>query len=295
MPGKGGVNMDREVTEKFTGKELDAEAGFYYFGARYYDAEIGRWISTDKAKQFSSPYAYLYYVNNVDFRGLLEIPIYIVPYLEDYSKGNITGGFLINYNDNSVTVPLKSPDKAMLVLLPYLKNSIILMQTHQDADAAKILFSDISTKIGDEEINSITFDKLSASLGEGSDIFTISCYMGINQKYMPNNIHAIDPTVINEIKPEIARQMRDEFINAVRGAKTLSELKGYKWYNDFADIYISWQLNIIFKEVFSNWDLSQSSDNTGNEGTFGVDYNKSTTTDESGLEVGNCKVSSPPK
>ncbi|MGB4268289.1 MAG: RHS repeat-associated core domain-containing protein [Spirochaetota bacterium] len=33
---------------KFTGKELDKETGLYYFGARYYDARMSRWISTDK-------------------------------------------------------------------------------------------------------------------------------------------------------------------------------------------------------------------------------------------------------
>ncbi|HRR61934.1 MAG TPA: RHS repeat-associated core domain-containing protein, partial [Spirochaetota bacterium] len=34
---------------KFTGKELDAETGLYYFGARYYDARMSRWISADPA------------------------------------------------------------------------------------------------------------------------------------------------------------------------------------------------------------------------------------------------------
>ncbi|MGB4268284.1 MAG: RHS repeat-associated core domain-containing protein [Spirochaetota bacterium] len=33
---------------KFTGKELDKETGLYYFGARYYDARMNRWVSTDK-------------------------------------------------------------------------------------------------------------------------------------------------------------------------------------------------------------------------------------------------------
>jgi len=32
---------------KFTGKELDPETGLYYFGARYYDAVLSRWISAD--------------------------------------------------------------------------------------------------------------------------------------------------------------------------------------------------------------------------------------------------------
>jgi len=36
---------------KFTGKELDKETGLYFFGARYYDARISRWISTDPALQ----------------------------------------------------------------------------------------------------------------------------------------------------------------------------------------------------------------------------------------------------
>jgi len=32
---------------KFTSKELDPETGLYYFGARYYDPVLSRWISTD--------------------------------------------------------------------------------------------------------------------------------------------------------------------------------------------------------------------------------------------------------
>ena len=33
----------------FTGKEWDAEAGLYYFGSRYYDARIGRFLTVDPA------------------------------------------------------------------------------------------------------------------------------------------------------------------------------------------------------------------------------------------------------
>ena len=32
---------------RFTGKELDPETGLYYFGARYYDPVLSRWISAD--------------------------------------------------------------------------------------------------------------------------------------------------------------------------------------------------------------------------------------------------------
>jgi RHS repeat-associated protein len=34
---------------RFTGKEMDAETGFYYYGARYLDPKTSRWISADPA------------------------------------------------------------------------------------------------------------------------------------------------------------------------------------------------------------------------------------------------------
>ena len=49
------------TSNKFTGKERDQETGYDYFGARYYDSRIGRWLQTeplyDKYLQYS-PYCY---------------------------------------------------------------------------------------------------------------------------------------------------------------------------------------------------------------------------------------------
>ena len=36
-----------ETNHKFTGKELDVQTGLHYYGARYYDSEIGRFTSID--------------------------------------------------------------------------------------------------------------------------------------------------------------------------------------------------------------------------------------------------------
>lgn len=40
------INKDN-VRPKFTGKELDASSGLYYFSARYFDPDIGRFITSD--------------------------------------------------------------------------------------------------------------------------------------------------------------------------------------------------------------------------------------------------------
>lgn len=44
--------------EKWTGKEYFADQGLYYFGARWYDAELGMWTGPDPMNQFASPYGY---------------------------------------------------------------------------------------------------------------------------------------------------------------------------------------------------------------------------------------------
>ncbi len=49
---------NEETAYQFTGKELDSGIGLHYFGARYYDPSIGRWLAPDPAGQGFSPYAY---------------------------------------------------------------------------------------------------------------------------------------------------------------------------------------------------------------------------------------------
>ena len=38
-----------QVSRRFTGQILDAETGLYYYNARYYDPELGRFIQPDTA------------------------------------------------------------------------------------------------------------------------------------------------------------------------------------------------------------------------------------------------------
>ena len=64
MPGRSGV-MGADTRYKFTGKERDIESGFDYFGARYYDSRIARWMSVDPlANKYPEIAPYIYTHND---------------------------------------------------------------------------------------------------------------------------------------------------------------------------------------------------------------------------------------
>jgi RHS repeat-associated protein len=70
------VNDDQAANLRFTGKELDKEShiGLYYFGARYYDPEVGRFLGVDRfADKYPSMSPYQYAANNplkfIDING----------------------------------------------------------------------------------------------------------------------------------------------------------------------------------------------------------------------------------
>ena len=53
----GTTDLDKH---RFTGKETDASTGLSYFGARYYDSEVGRFTTVDSAKDGENWYGYCY-------------------------------------------------------------------------------------------------------------------------------------------------------------------------------------------------------------------------------------------
>ncbi|MBU0706385.1 LysM peptidoglycan-binding domain-containing protein [Patescibacteria group bacterium] len=70
-----------QTDHKFTGKELDDETGLYYYGARYYDPLIGRFVSVDPVEgDLKNPQTfnkYTYVLNNpvmlVDPTGMVNV------------------------------------------------------------------------------------------------------------------------------------------------------------------------------------------------------------------------------
>jgi RHS repeat-associated protein len=60
---------------RFEGKRIDKEVGLIYFGYRYYDPQIGRWISPDPMGTIDGPNMYAFVRNNpvkyVDYFGFI--------------------------------------------------------------------------------------------------------------------------------------------------------------------------------------------------------------------------------
>jgi len=111
------------TTYKFTGKELDTETGLYYFGARYYDAQVSRWISADKYLEL-----YLPMKGNVD---ITKIPgngvVYRSINLDAYNYGNDNPIRYIDPDGNSTW------DKVVECIRHIFENDVASQQAEDDA------------------------------------------------------------------------------------------------------------------------------------------------------------------
>jgi RHS repeat-associated protein len=93
------------LREKFTGKEFDEEGdgsgasgiGLFYFGKRYYDAEIGLWTSVDPAEEFWTTYRYTTNpIGFIDIQGLTEFRVALYITDQETPDGKIQN---VNWED----------------------------------------------------------------------------------------------------------------------------------------------------------------------------------------------------
>jgi RHS repeat-associated protein len=116
MEGRSGVTS-ADARYKFTSKERDPETNYDYFGARYYDARIGRWLQVDPlAGKYPAWGPYVYVKDNpivrVDMIGLTDITIHIRRIVES-GKSTIGLFALTNSRDDKVVTgfTLERPDE----------------------------------------------------------------------------------------------------------------------------------------------------------------------------------------
>jgi len=77
MPGRVSCQSGPDCRYKFTGKERDSETNYDYFGARYYDPKIGRFLSVDPMTHMRASLTPYNYVQNnplrrIDHKGMLD-------------------------------------------------------------------------------------------------------------------------------------------------------------------------------------------------------------------------------
>jgi RHS repeat-associated protein len=115
-------NLSASDEHKYTGQELDSETGLYYYGARYYNPSVGRFISEDPWEgDLSNPQTlnkYSYVLNNplkyVDPTGLYNMKTGEVE--KGDTLGGITGelnnyfGTKYSYNDIAQINNIANPD-----------------------------------------------------------------------------------------------------------------------------------------------------------------------------------------
>ena len=82
MEGRNYASGAWDAGYKFTGKERDIETNYDYFGARYYDARIGRWLAVDPlAEKYPGWSAYNYCkdnpINRIDPDGERDVIFHI--------------------------------------------------------------------------------------------------------------------------------------------------------------------------------------------------------------------------
>jgi len=113
MPfGETFVDMRKEnwaTPYRFNGKEQDCESGMHYYGARYYDSRLSRFISVDPMadqRSWVSPYNYVQNnpINRIDPTGMLDNPVYGSDgtYRGDTKEG-FTGDVIIYDGDKDFT------------------------------------------------------------------------------------------------------------------------------------------------------------------------------------------------
>ncbi|NGX43861.1 MAG: putative deoxyribonuclease RhsA [Candidatus Anoxychlamydiales bacterium] len=90
---------------QFSSKRIDEETNLIYYGRRYYDPILGRWITPDPQGFADGPNLYAFLLNDpltrVDLYGLMMFPPMIVN--QSYSQGNY-------FSENNFSLPQRSFD-----------------------------------------------------------------------------------------------------------------------------------------------------------------------------------------
>ena len=253
-----GSSFDAEF--KFSGKPLDLETGYSYFGARYLDSKLGLWLSVDPmAGEYPSISPYAYCANN---------PIkYIDP----------DGQRFIDANGNRVRVRVKRDGT---ISYKFAEGTSIESQSTFKDNHAPSLSAMATTKDGQKNIrfmnrtitnieikpdnavasqNSQVFPELDANgepkmIGDVYDKVTIVPHMGtIEAKAQRDGIDAAE--ILGATMMVESGHLKAKQIALDNNAKKTNAEKYFKLYNDFVDFryeYRQAKNQSLDKTIFNN-------------------------------------------
>ena len=195
--------------KKFTGKELDSETGLYYYGARYLDPRVSRWLSGDPAMAEyipSAPVNEKARKRNGNLPGMGGVFNYVNLHVYHYAGNNPVkytdpdGNYLINNIAGNVVVEgveYSIRDYATNIpaswLIPFTNIAMLLMVDHENLITPRFISQgDIGNIIFENNLN----NKLSTveSINKTESKMTTATVTA-NAKRMNNGLYQIDLTV----------------------------------------------------------------------------------------------------
>jgi RHS repeat-associated protein len=248
------------TVNKFTGKERDQETGYDYFGARYYDSRIGRWLQTeplyDKYLQYSP---YNYGSNNtftyIDPTGCEIDPSNMIV----YDKSNKTNylntlindlsyitGLTLSYSDNRIIFEKdknrnavfdkdKGSEYARNLLIALIENTDILKVGTYPNIGSKAILEGLDVGLDPNQISAF----ISGTAGSGLDEHTL----GWGMVFLHETFHTklggskTDPKIsgivgdiekeMNTIRDELSKSYQSNFGNRASYISFGNEGVGY--------------------------------------------------------------------
>ncbi|HPK57554.1 MAG TPA: RHS repeat-associated core domain-containing protein [Spirochaetota bacterium] len=233
---------------RFTGKEMDAETGLYYYGARYYDARTSRWISPDPILESylsGKPAGGVYNPGNINLYGFcLNSPVqYVDPDGERALTADelsfLKGRLGESYNGNKIDYSYINIDDEYT---DYDNRAWSPITGNMDVYSPTLLKSYNSSILVHETFHQFQYMKFHNSLGFLSRL-SVGLRLGWEQiKYMVFGInvyaYAQETTKTTFSGKTYTDNGQDMFLSGGTSIKTLDDIDNYEaqaqFYEDFS-------------------------------------------------------------
>jgi len=123
---------------KFNGKELDAETGYYYYGARYYNPRVSLWLNVDPLADYNPFYNEEHYING-QHNGGFSNSGNLNPYIYTYQNPII----YVDPDGKQVAISMHQAVRPLRQTVDYVYQSFV-----KAGSASKRFFGSVNIEVG---------------------------------------------------------------------------------------------------------------------------------------------------